>query len=156
MRASIGAAIAILVLSSAVLAEHPKAKPKPAASTSAEPLDGKVFSGEFGKVGASTGDPDTLTFKKGSFVSSACVPFGFESTPYTVSKENGATTFTAKATSKSGETMEWTGTLRGEALEATAVRRTSSGETETYWFKGKAGKAKAAEPPKSEHPEHPK
>ena len=143
MRAFIGVAIAILVFSSAVAAE-------------AGPLDGKVFSGELGKVGVPNGDPDTLTFKKGSFVSSACVRFGFESAPYTASKENGTTTFTAKATSKSGETMEWTGTLRGEALEATAVRRTSSGETETYWFKGKAGKAKAAEPPKkSEHPEHP-
>ena len=155
MRASLGAAIVILVFSSVAVAEHPKAKPKPAASASAGSLDGKVFSGELGKVGATTVDPDTLTFKKGSFVSSACVPLGFESTPYTASKENGATTFTAKATSKSGETMEWTGTLRGEALEATAVRRTSSGETETYWFKGKAGKAKAAEKPKSEHPEHP-
>ena len=159
MRASIGAAIAIVVFSSAVAAEHPehpKASPQPAASASAGALDGRVFTGELGKAGASTGDPDTLTFKKGSFVSSACVPHGFESAPYAASKENGATTFTAKATSKSGETMEWTGTLRGEALEATAVHRTSSGETETYWFKGKAGKAKAAEKPKSEHPEHPK
>lgn len=155
MRASLGAAIAIVVFSSVVAAEHPEAKPKPAASASSKALDGKVFSGELGKVGA-TGDPDTLTFKKGAFISSACVPLGFESAPYVVSKEDGATTFTAKATSKSGETMEWKGTLRGEALEATAVRRTSSGETETYWFKGKAGKAKAESPKKSEHPEHPK
>ena len=161
MKAFIGAVIAILIFAAAAAAEHPEqpkaASPQPAAGAAAGPLDGKVFSGELGKVGASTGDSDTLTFQKGAFVSSACVRYGFQSTPYIAAQSSGATTFTAKATNAKGETMEWTGTMRGEAIEATAVHRTGSGEMETYWFKGKAGVAKAGEAPKkSEHPEHPK
>jgi hypothetical protein len=138
--------------------EHPKAGGAQAASAEgAGPLDGKVFSGQLGKAGATTGDPDTLTFQKGAFVSSACVAYGFQSAPYIAAKAGGDTTFTAKATNAKGETMEWTGTMRGESIEATAVHRTAAGETETYWFKGKAGAAKAADAPKkSEHPEHPK
>jgi hypothetical protein len=160
MRVSIGALIVVLFLASATAGEHPqpaKASPQPAATAAAGAgaLDGKVFSGELGKAGATTGDPDTLTFEKGAFVSSACVPFGFQGAPYTASQAGGVTTFTAKATNSGGETMEWKGTLRGDALEATAVHRTSSGET-AYWFKGKLGAAKAGEhPKKSEHPEHP-
>jgi len=164
MRASLGALCALLIFAPVLAGEHPehpKATPAPAAeatpATGAAALEGKTFTGELGKAGAAKGDPDTLTFDKGAFLSAACVPFGFSGTPYEVSEGHGATTFTAKATNAKGETMEWKGSLRGDALQATAVHKTASGETETYWFKGKAtGAPKAAEAPKSEHPEHPK
>lgn len=154
MKATVGAMLASLVLfGAAVAAEHPQAK-------GSGPLDGKVFVGELGKAGETTGDKDKLTFQKGSFVSSACIPHGFHDAPYTVSEKDGVITFTASPKNADGETMEWTGTVKDGVLEGTAVHKAGSGET-TYWFKGKigaaGGEAKPGEhPKKSEHPEHPK
>ncbi|HEX4826250.1 MAG TPA: hypothetical protein VFV19_18260 [Candidatus Polarisedimenticolaceae bacterium] len=120
-------------------------------------LDGKVFSGELNKAGDSKSDKDTLTFKGGKFLSAACVAYGFREAPYTVSEKDGVTTFTATATNDKGESMAWTGTIKGGAVEATAVNTSPSGAT-SYTFKGKAGamKVKGDEHPKGEHPEHPK
>ena len=152
MKTSLLAIAACSVLIGSVLAgehpEHPKAPP-PAAGPG---LDGKVFTGELGKSGDTKSDKDTLTFKDGKFLSSACVAYGFHEPPYTATDQDGVTTFAATATNDKGETMSWTGTVKGSTLEATAV----SGET-TYTFKGKAGalKTKRSEHP-SEHPEHPK
>jgi hypothetical protein len=65
--------------------------------------------------------------------------------------------FTAEAKNDHGETMSWKGSVQGGVLAATAVHRSSEGET-TYAFKPVAvGGAEAEEKPaKSEHPEHPR
>ena len=138
-------------------AEHPKAKPAAAADASG-PLDGMVFVGDLVKSGEDTGDKDQLTFKKGTFVSSACIRYGFHEAPYTATEKDGVTTFVAEATNADGETMSWTGTIREGVLEGTAVHKSKSAETK-YVFKGTPGPARAGSedhPQKSEHPEHPK
>lgn len=153
-------AAALLLVAPAWASEHPEhpnsdAAPDKAPSKGKGALDGKVFVGSLGKSGATTGDQDSLAFKKGTFVSSACVRFGFHEAPYSVEEKDGVVTFTSSATNAAGETMSWSGTVRNGALEGTAVHKTASGET-TYWFKGKAGAAEAPHQKKSEHPEHPK
>ena len=132
--------------------EHPKADA--AATTGKAALDGKVFVGSMGKAGAPTGDQDQLTFKKGTFLSAACVRYGFKEAPYTTEEKDGVVTFTASPKNAKGETMSWTGTIRNGTLDATAVNKTAGGET-TYWFKGTAG-PETSHKKKSEHPEHPK
>jgi hypothetical protein len=152
MKTSVIAIMACSVFIGTVLAdehpsEHPKAKP---ASAESGALDGKVFAGELGKSGEAKGDKDALTFKNGTFISSACVAYGFHEAPYTATEKDGVITFTSTPKNAKGETMSWTGTITQGVLEATAVNKTPSGET-TYVFKGMQEKAK-----KSEHPEHPK
>ena len=147
------AMLACAVLVAPTLAnEHPKAKAEAAGSGA---LDGKVFAGELVKSGEKTGNKDELTFKNGTFVSSACVAYGFRETPYTATAKDGVVTFTAAATNDKGETMSWTGTIKDGVLESTAVNKMPSGEA-TYSFKGKVGAAAAKS---NEHPknsEHPK
>src|SRR5262249_604383 len=137
--------------------EHPAAKDTAATSpsTGKGALDGKSFVGALGKAGQTTGDQDQLVFKKGTFVSKACIQYGFHEAPYTVVEKDGVVTFASSVTNAGGETMSWTGTVQNGALEGTAVHKSASGET-TYWFKGKAGSAEASHQHKSEHPEHPK
>lgn len=165
MRAQMTAAIVFgLLLAGTARAsehpEHPKSNAKPAEAASAGALEGKSFTGQLGKAGETAGDKDQLFFKKGTFLSTACVPFGFHEAPYTVAEKDGVVTFTASPSNAKGETMSWTGTVRDGVLEGTAVHKTASGETR-YWFKGKLGPSDKApgskEPPKkAEHPEHPK
>ena len=158
MKKIVIATLACAVLFVAAFAdEHPKGKAEAAGGGA---LDGKVFAGELVKSGEKTGNKDDLTFKNGTFVSSACVAYGFRETPYTATKKDGVVTFTAAATNDKGETMSWTGTIKDGVLESTAANKMPTGET-TYTFKGKLGPggapAKSNEhPKKSEHPEHPK
>ena len=147
MKTSVIALVACLALAGAAVAQD---APKAGA------LDGKVFSGDLGKTGDKKHDKDQLTFKNGTFVSSACVAYGFHETPYTATEKDGVVTFSATATNAKGESMVWNGTVKQGMLEATAVNKTPSGDT-TYGLKGKMGAAAAAaKPHKSEHPEHPK
>ena len=157
MKKIVIATLACAVLVSAAFAEeHPKAKAEAAGGGT---LDGKVFAGELVKSGEKQGNKDDLTFKHGTFVSSACVAYGFRETPYTATEKDGVVTFTAAATNDKGATMSWKGTIKDGVLESTAVNKVPSGET-TYSFKGKLGAASAKSnehPKKSEHPsEHPK
>ena len=93
----------------------------------------------------------------GTFVSSACVAYGFRETPYTATEKDGVVTFTAAATNDKGATMSWKGTIKDGVLESTAVNKMPSGEA-TYAFKGKLGHGNE-HPKNAEHPkkaEHPK
>lgn len=167
MRKAIGMAVALLVVVSRVSAgehpEHPKSKAPEAAAekaASAGALDGKVFVGEIGKAGSQKGDKDELVFKKGQFVSTACVAFGFNEAKYVATDEGGALKFTSEAVNGGSEKMMWTGVVKNDTLEATAVHQTAEGKTE-YWFKGTLSAEKSQpkqEHPKkkAEHPEHPK
>lgn len=147
-------AVAFLLTGSAWASDHPEHPKAHEKGT----LDGKVFVGTMGKAGETEGDKDQLTFTKGTFMSSACVPFGFHEAPYTVTEKDGVMTFASSPKNAEGDTMSWTGTIKDGILEGTAVNKTAAGETK-FWFKGKLGAADAAkspEHPKSEHPEHPK
>ena len=158
MKKIVIATLACAVLVAAAFAdEHPKGK---AGAAGGGALDGKVFAGELVKSGEKTGNKDELTFKNGTFLSSACVAYGFHETPYAATEKDGVVTFTAAATNDKGETMSWTGTIKDGVLESTAVNKMPAGET-TYSFKGKLGAAAAKSsehPKKAEHPknsEHP-
>ena len=129
----------------ALRGEHPE-HPKQAADKAegSHALDKKVFSGMLDS------DRDDLRFEKGTFTSAASKRMGFSAAPYAATEKDGVISFTASVKNASGETMEWTGTVTGDVLEATAVRG-----DRTYHYKGAAVKAKQeAEHP--EHPEHPR
>jgi hypothetical protein len=111
-------------------------------------LDKKIFSGTFEEVGSGTSDRDDLRFEKGTLTSSASKRMGFSAAPYTVTEKDGTIRFTASSKNASGETMEWTGTVTGDTLEATAVQG-----GKTYHYKGAAVKQESKQP---EHPEHPR
>jgi hypothetical protein len=153
--------------------EHPRAGgggSDKAAAAGAGLLDGHDFAGMLVAKGQANGDPDTIEFKAGHFVSTACIQHGFGKAPYVASKEGDVVSFSAVARNEHGETMTWKGTVEGGAVMATALHRSSKGETE-YVFKGPDTAGGAAttmeeEPPaehpsgkpaaKPEHPEHPR
>lgn len=152
--------------------EHPTAKAPAAAEESTKSaglLDGKVFAGEIGTSGNQTGDQDQFVFKDSNFVSTACIAYGFNEAPYVATEENGAVSFTSEPENADGETMSWSGVIRGEVIEGSALYQTATEQTE-YWFKGTlkttgstsgaAGSGTKSEhptkPKKSEHPEHPR
>jgi len=122
----IAASIVGLVVAGPVWAsehpEHPKADA--AATTGKAALDGKVFVGSMGKAGAPTGDQDQLTFKKGTFLSAACVRYGFKEAPYTTEEKDGVVTFTASPKNAKGETARWT--RRRSTRRPVARQRTGS------------------------------
>lgn len=155
MKNSVIAVIAsFLVFGGALAGEHPSEHPKAGAGA----LDGQAAAGELIKSGEKSGDKDQLSFKGGKFVSSACVPHGFKEAAYTATEKDGVVTFTSNPKNADGDTMSWTGTIKDNVVEATAVFKSKSGET-TYAYKGTLGAAKADskdDPKKSEHPEHPK
>jgi len=128
----------------------PKTKHAESAKASAEPkglLDGKHFAGEMGKEGATTGDKELITFKRGTFHSTACDANGFTAAPYTATEAAGVVNFSATCTSPKMGTLEWSGTVKGDELNATATLAAQEGkEPMTMW--AKCTKAKM------EHMEH--
>ena len=117
MKTAVSFIIAGLVLAGSVLAgdhpEHPKAK---ATAAGAGILDGMVFVGELGKVGDKKGDKDEFAFKKGTFVSTACVSYGFKAVAYQAKQKGGAASFTAKPKNEKSETMSWKGVVKKGAI----------------------------------------
>jgi hypothetical protein len=99
-------------------------------------LDGKVFAGEVGKKGEEKSDKDTFDFKTGTFVSTACVAYGFKESPYEAKNADGVIEFMASPMNDKGEKMLWKGAVKGDSIEGTAVYETKDGK-EDYWFKGK-------------------
>lgn len=100
-------------------------------------LDGKHFVGEMAAEGKTTGDPETIIFRSGTFHSKACDAYGFTPAPYvTTPGEGGAITFTAECTSPKAGKMQWEGTVKGDALEATATMIQEGKEPTKMWAKG--------------------
>jgi hypothetical protein len=77
-------------------------------AVAAGPLDGKTFVSE----------DDELVFDDGTFRSVECDEWGFTAAPYTTTADGDAIKFTAVATSPNDGTMEWSGTVRGDEIEA--------------------------------------
>lgn len=131
--------------------EHPTSEHP----TSKEILDDKTFEGKIGAKGETSGDADKLVFKRGKFVSTACVKYGFDKVSYSATEKDGSIEFTSEATNKKGETMSWKGTVKDDQVKATALYQSGSEEIE-YWFKGSLASGTSEHPKKSEKSEHPK
>ncbi len=103
-------------------------------------LDGKTFVGESGEKGKAKGDADEIVFANGTFRSKSCDAYGFTAAPYTTTQKDGVVSFTAHGKSPKEGAMQWTGTVKGDALEGTAVW-TKAGQADIhYWVNGKLKK----------------
>jgi hypothetical protein len=87
----------------------------------AQELDGKRFEGIFLPKGKTRGDADTLSFRNGRFHSSACDAYGYSDAPYRTMSDGNAIRFEAETESAKHGKLRWTGYVRGDKLDATAV-----------------------------------
>jgi hypothetical protein len=100
-------------------------------------LDGRTYKVLLGPEGKK-GDEDTLTFARGKFESSMCVPLGFKAAKYEA-KGEGEVAFTVVVKNEKGQTNNWKGTIRGDQIDGT-LTCTGSGEALKMVFKGSAVK----------------
>ena len=120
-----------------------KAKSTMPAKAAAAPkglLDGKHFMGEVGTPDKTTGDKENITFKNGQFHSSACEAKGFGAAPYTATEDAGVISFKADLKSATNGTISWTGSVKGDALEASATLTQEGKDPVTMWAKGTSHK----------------
>jgi hypothetical protein len=79
---------------------------------------------------------DTLHFVNGKFESTACTTLGFpEWSEYMARADADAIAFHVLAKHPSGTTMDWSGSVKGDAVDGTATR-TMNGKTDVLRFKG--------------------
>jgi hypothetical protein len=79
---------------------------------------------------------DALNFANGRFESTACTSLGFPKwSDYAAHTDGDATTFHGLAKHQSGTTMDWNGSVKGDAVEGTAIR-TMNGKSDALNFKG--------------------
>ena len=98
-------------------------------------LDGKTFSGEVGKKGEASGMKDDLVFKDGKFRSTACDAYGFGDANYSATPSGDATAFQAETHNPKNESMKWSGTIKGNTIEGTAVWTKPGAEPIEEWVK---------------------
>ena len=98
-------------------------------------LDGKTFSGEVVKKGDTSGMKDDLVFKDGKFRSTACDAYEFGDADYSVTASGDATAFQAETHNPKNESMKWSGTIKGNVLEGTAIMTTPGQAPVEYWVK---------------------
>jgi hypothetical protein len=125
MGAVVSLAAALLILSAAP------------AGAEKQPLDGATFVGTMTEKGKTKADPDQLVVRDGKFRSTACDAYGFPETAYTSAVGDGVTRFEAAATSPKEGTMKWKGTIKGSAIEGTAVWVKKGQADMHYTFQGK-------------------
>lgn len=102
-------------------------------------LDGRTFEVQMGKKGSSEGQPNTLTFLSGTFLSAHCVNFDFPQSEYRATRGSNSIDFEVRARSYTEGYMDWKGTVRGDRIEATAVwHRPGHDEPIELWIRGKA------------------
>jgi hypothetical protein len=102
-------------------------------------LDGLQFEGETGETGKGTHHEDTIRFEHGRFRSLDCENWGFGPAPYSVEKDEDGYRFSAVLRSANRGTLEWKGTIRGDAAQATfrwLHERWYWTKDRWYWFKG--------------------
>jgi hypothetical protein len=79
---------------------------------------------------------DTLRFANGKFESTDCTTLGFPQwSDYTAQAAGDAIPFHVLAKHPSGTTMDWSGTVKGDAVDGT-VHRAMNGKTDVLTFKG--------------------
>ena len=102
-------------------------------------LDGKVFTGDTGKIGKKSANTDVITFENGRFASSGCQKYGFGSGEYLATSEGDSTHFVADTYSEKTGRITWVGTVTGNHLDATYLwykKGKYSEPKQIKWFKG--------------------
>lgn len=109
----------------------------PAAQSETGLLDGRTFEVEMGAKGDAEGTPNTLTFLSGTFLSQVCVQYDFPQSEYHATRSGDTIEFRVPARSYTEGHMDWTGTVTGKRLEATAVwYRPGHDEPIEFWIRG--------------------
>jgi len=107
----------------------------PAGAKDAPSLDGKLFVGELGEKGKSSGDLDEYSFQAGKFHSVACDAYGFGPAPYQARKGDGIE-FESQTVSETEGQMDWKGRVKGKSLVGTVVWTKEGQAPIDYWFRG--------------------
>ncbi len=80
-------------------------------------LDGRRFDGVVLERGKTSGDADTLIFRNGRFLSTACDRYGYGDGPYTTSPSGDAVAFQAETESPQYGKLLWKGRVQGDKLD---------------------------------------
>ena len=111
------------------------------AGTQTGPLDGTKWKiggmpDEAAKRMGEKPSKDTLIFKEGQLISTACVKYGFKASPYTAAQAGTRWSFrTEQMSPKEGKTV-WSGTVNGDAITGTMVWTKTDGTMLHYTFEG--------------------
>ncbi len=135
------------LLAAAAVAATPQKIEKPGSAPTETPkqaspvkgaLDGKFFKGEIGQEGQTAGTPYFVMFRNGMLHAHGEKGEGERMAPaaYTATESNAVWTFTATTTSPKWGQMEWQGTVKGNALEATVTATESGKAPVKMWIKG--------------------
>lgn len=100
-------------------------------------LDGKEFVVDWGLVGTRRAYRDVFVFRDGKFQSTTCEHQGFVSGVYSVTPRFSETEFTAECTNSDGSRMIWSGVVRGDELQGSAVYLGANDRRSDYWFQGR-------------------
>ena len=102
-------------------------------------LDGKTY--EVTIVAGNAPQTDRLRFEMGSFQSVTRDDDNFRPAIYSIERDGGATNFRSQAISSTDGTNNWTGTVRGDAIEGTLVWIDKQGKAREFRFHGKRAAA---------------
>ncbi len=80
---------------------------------------------------------DILMFEEGRMVSSECMRYGFETSPYSGEQVDGQITFETEQESRKEGTMQWSGQATDKAIKGTVVWKKRKGKPLNYQFEGK-------------------
>jgi hypothetical protein len=108
-------------------------------SANAGVLDGKIFTGQEGLMGEKSSGVDEVVFKDGKFISNGCLEWGFSGGEYTTTADGENVHFVADTYSDKYGRIIWTGTVKGNHLDATFIwfdKEKYSKPEQIKWFSG--------------------
>ena len=103
-------------------------------------LDGKTFAVESTEKGKTAVEKDTIEFKAGKLHSPGCDQWGFGAGAYKATKKGDAIAFEADTRSAKEGKIHWTGTVKGDAIDASYVWTKTGQKAIEYTLKGKLAK----------------
>jgi hypothetical protein len=105
----------------------------------ADDLEGKTFKGQEGLFGKEASGVDEVFFKDGKFISNGCIEWGFSGGDYTTTADGENVHFVADTYSAKYGRIIWTGTVKGNHLDATYIwfdKGKYSKPEQVKWFSG--------------------
>ena len=102
-------------------------------------LDGKTYTGPTGKLGKASNGEEEIRFMNGNFYSVGCGEWGFGEAAYSAQVTGDTISFEAITTSPKHGKIVWSGTVKGDKVDAT-YKWTKKGlfgtRKQDKWFKG--------------------